>query len=217
LGEQEGLTRSIKGLGYVMLFSGDFENALPVLNEALALAQQINHKGLMEAILNDLIMADALQGNNESAIEHLKERLTYYRNQKDEGGIAWALLWLGFCIFITGDYLHADKLFRESLVIYHRFGNHVFVSLCQIGLAGIALERGQPVYAAKLLSASETLRQSVGGYISPRVRQVNKLDLFLSNTREQLGEAAFTEAWEEGKAIASESLDEIVEYSLKDQ
>jgi non-specific serine/threonine protein kinase len=47
LGDQEGLTRSINGLGYVMLFSGDFENALPVLNETLALARQINNKGLV--------------------------------------------------------------------------------------------------------------------------------------------------------------------------
>jgi hypothetical protein len=171
----------------------------------------------MEAILNDLIMADALQGNNESAIERLEERLTYYRNQEDDWGVAWALLWLGFCILFTGGYLRADKLLRESLVISHRFGNRLFVSLCQIGLAGIALERGQLVRAAILLGASETMRQSIGSYTSPRVRQANKLDFFLSITRERLGEAAFTAAWEAGRLLASEGLDEIVEYTLKDQ
>ncbi len=67
------------------------------------------------------------------------------------------------------------------------------------GLAGVALERGQPERAALLLGAVEAARQSTGGV---RIAYAWQSEWIETQTRAALGEAGFLAAWNAGRQTA---------------
>ncbi len=75
-------------------------------------------------------------------------------------------------------------------------------------MADVAHGQGQPERAARLWGAA-ALRESIGSIGSPLppVEQ-EKVDKTMASAREALGEAAFTAAWDAGRAM---TLDEAVE------
>jgi len=77
-------------------------------------------------------------------------------------------------------------------------------------LASLALHEGDPVVAARLLSAASALRTAIGAPLPPYRREEIERELALVRTA--IGEDAFAAAWEEGRAM---SLDEAVGYALE--
>jgi hypothetical protein len=76
-------------------------------------------------------------------------------------------------------------------------------SYCLQGLAAVAVSRGESDRAARLLGAAEVLLETAG---IPLYAQVD-LELHqraADAAREQLGERAWAEAWEEGRAMSFE-------------
>ncbi len=68
---------------------------------------------------------------------------------------------------------------------------------CLGGLAAIAVSRGQPVRAVRLLSAAESLRETAGVRLPPAERADD--ERILEKTRAQLGTQAFAAAWDTGR------------------
>jgi len=73
----------------------------------------------------------------------------------------------------------------------------------------LAFAGGAGANAARLLSSAEALRDEIGAGVPPYLAKVN--EEALTAIRAQLDDAAFVEAWEEGKAL---TVDEAVALAV---
>ncbi len=100
------------------------------------------------------------------------------------------------------------------MTVAHEMRDAVHVARCMQGLAAVDGERGgEPLRAARLLGAAEALLEAAG---TPSYARGDRgLDrLSAPATRERLGERAWKEARDEGRAMTFE---QAVEYALERQ
>ena len=100
-------------------------------------------------------------------------------------------------------------MLNESVRIYRDLGerHELAINLCRFARAAAA--GGREDAAARILSAAEVLREEIGVTWSYWVVEMN--DVTLAAIRTQLDDAAFAEAWEQGKQL---KLDEAVALAL---
>jgi len=160
---------------------------------------------------NDFLLATALAGLGNQALEarnlsrarvHLEEVAAIARRRRQEPLLANALVDLGFVALEEAAVEEAAANFRASLAICRvERVTHTLVWVVE-GLAAVALVRGEPAVATRLLAATDSLRTEFGfveGYytIGDEVRQRT-----LAAAREKLGEAEFAAALTEGRALS---------------
>jgi len=131
------------------------------------------------------------------------------RELEDTRQTAVALSNLGGAACAHGDYERALTLCRESLVVARDVGdNHLNVE--SIGYLGdAAAARHEPERAARLWGTEDAWREANSVPRFPAVRQ--KQERMVAQAREQLDEATWIAAWEEGRAM---SLERAIQYAL---
>jgi non-specific serine/threonine protein kinase len=110
-----------------------------------------------------------------------------------------------------GDYARALVLYQESLALARLIENKEHIACCMVGLGGVAGALRQAERAARLLSAAETLLDTIGLSLAawPEVRA--DFDRYVAVPRVHLSEEAFAAAWAEGQAL---TLDQAVAEAL---
>ena len=108
----------------------------------------------------------------------------------------------------SGDQERAARHFRDALMLTFEVTDRTNAAYCLQGLAAVAGARGEPGRAARLLGAAEALLETAG---IPLYAQVDRglHQRVAEAAREQLGERAWTEAWDKGRAM---SFEEAVAY-----
>ncbi len=103
----------------------------------------------------------------------------------------------------------AISMLKESHRIHRDLGDPIGIArgLCRV--ARVLASVGRAGTAARLLSSSETLHEELGASLRPWLAQMNEETL--TTVRAQLDEAAFAEAWEEGRLLTA---DEAVALAL---
>src|SRR6185369_11238693 len=99
-----------------------------------------------------------------------------------------------------GDIARAAELGQQSLTLLQEVGaeeTEIAESLDE--MAEVARRQGDARRAASLLGAAETLREGAGAAILPSKRDT--YERTISATRADLDEAAFAEAWAEGRKM----------------
>jgi len=106
-----------------------------------------------------------------------------------------------------GDSERALALYQESWALARQFEFKEGIAQGLLGIGGVASAVRQAERAARLLSAAETLLDSIGLSVAvwPDVRA--DYERYVAAARAQLDEATFAAAWAEGRAL---SLDQIV-------
>jgi hypothetical protein len=79
------------------------------------------------------------------------------------------------------------------------------------GLGSVALHQGHLLDAVRLWAAADALREAAHMHLPPATRASSKYDNDLARARAQLGEALFTAAWAEGRAM---SVEQAIVYAL---
>lgn len=103
--------------------AGNFEDALPLLQDALKLAQAIKDQNLESQILNSIGFAYSGLGKNEPSLEYYYLALAIERKTKDRKAEAFTLLNIGVAYFDLDDYSNTAKTFKEALVVQREVGN----------------------------------------------------------------------------------------------
>lgn len=100
-------------------------------------------------------------------------------------------------------------MLKESTRIYRDLGDlaSIAMNLCRFALA-LAVE-GRAATAAQALASSEALYEEIGTSVDAWIVEMN--DSTLARIRAQLDQAAFAEAWEQGRRL---SLDAAVTLAL---
>jgi Tfp pilus assembly protein PilF len=127
-------------------------------------------------------------------------------------GIAITLDNLGLVAQREGKYAMARALLQESLTLRREVGDKEGIARVLKALAQTAAAEGKGAHAVRLHAASMALYEAMGmHWDTPEL--IAEYERVLDAIRATLGEAAFAEAWEAGRAML---LEEAIEHALEE-
>jgi predicted ATPase len=202
------------GLGVAAMSRADHEAATPHLHESLRFFRDIGVDfGVARATIS-LGMVALMRGDVSRATETLHEGLRVAHRIGDRTGTCITLYNLAQVSLSRGDYDHAAIHFEEGVALAEQVADRANVAYCLEGLATVAGARGEAERSAHLFGAAEGLLEVLGApvydYYNP---DPSMRERTVSATRSRLGDTAFEEARERGRAM---TLEQAVAYALED-
>jgi predicted ATPase/DNA-binding CsgD family transcriptional regulator len=156
------LAKALYEAGWIELFRGDYQRAITLLEEGLALFRELGDKRGVAASLVNLGFATLHLGDEERAAALRQEVEALQREPLDRFTLAWLTTFLALATSYEGDYERSAALARESLAIYRELGDKRGMSLCHTDLGFIELIRGDHESAAGLLEESLSVLRGSG-------------------------------------------------------
>jgi class 3 adenylate cyclase/tetratricopeptide (TPR) repeat protein len=209
MGDRWGISNGIGALGVIAIAQVDYAKAQTLLKEDLALNREMGDKGGVAIDLNNLGSIALIQGDYTVARAMYEESLALCNETNVKTDTAYSLLGLGL-VDLAENHPEAREHIIRSLRLRQEIGEHSLQTSSLIGVAGLTLREGNPQFAAQLLGAVESALKALGAPIESELKNFHAQTL--ADVREQLGEAAFQSAWEEGSQW---SLEEVVKVALE--
>jgi predicted ATPase len=209
LGDRSGIGRALNRLADLCEAEGDLERAESLWKASAAIARETGDtRGLAVALGNvsDVVLR---RGDFSSAVRLIEESLALFRQLDDVHGTAVQLQNLGAALVQRERCDEGVPLLKESLALLHELESPVYAAHAISELASVALSRGDPVVAARLLGSVDAVLEETGGTLAPSERSVYADSM--ATSRGRLDKEAFHAAWERGRSV---TLDEAVEYAL---
>jgi predicted ATPase/transcriptional regulator with XRE-family HTH domain len=198
LGDREGEARVLHKLADLAHDHGDLAGARALFDTCLAIRRAIGDGvGIAEAQigLGDVMLK---QGDRDGAAGCYGAALTLVQARGDQVDRAWALRGLARVARARGEYARAWQLFAESLRLAWAQANPWGIAVCLDGLGGAVAALGDPVWAAVLFGAADSVRAANQLHAVPGA--LPDVDADRAVTRARLGDEAFAAALEEGMA-----------------
>jgi predicted ATPase len=209
-GDPRLIASSLLCLALMVDTKGEHERALTLHAESLDLARKDGDAVVLARAIHNLGEFARIRGEFETAQSHLEEALALFREICDMHGIAVCLADLGEVARARGEIEKARALEREALNLAHGLRDKQVIIWCLENLGEDAATERQTDRAARLLGASEALRQDTGHAPDPsEQRQLERITTLLGA---ELHEEHLARARAEGNAMG---LDEAVEYALQ--
>lgn len=194
VGEPSLLAWVLWGLALATDTVGDIERYERLSREILDLARQAGDEALAIRALGGIGSALHRRGDISRARTFFEEALALARPRHDKWLTSVVTGNLGLAL-VSEDPVQALALLEESLALSYEIGHRLLTVRHLENLAGLLAPSDRAEVAAKLLGASEALRDAFGfaggGPSEARVAAV----------RERLGPAAFEAAWSQGRAM----------------
>jgi non-specific serine/threonine protein kinase len=209
VGDKRGIAWSLGNLANLSSDLGDYERAVELYEEGLALCRELGGAQPLGDYLSSLGYEFLLQGDYQRAAALNEEAATMLRKQGHRGGLQYALDNLGWAALVRGDREQANSLHKESLALCRELGDQLVASESMEGLACSAGIRGEAERAARMFGAAQALREAVGYEHAPREQALRVP--YLAAARARLDKALWEAAFTEGQAM---TLEEAVEYAL---
>jgi predicted ATPase len=208
LGDAWGAAYSIFMLGIIATEESDWAKALPLFEESLRAFRELGDEHYILLATDGLAWMYRALGDRERSRSLHEGLLDRARAQSDEVVVAVQLFQLASFAFEEGRVQDAFRMLKESLRINrdHDRPGGIAENLCHFAEFLAADRRAE--MAVRLLSKAEALSEEIGG-VPSWVAELNEKTLITLHA--QLDEAAFGEAWEQGRAL---TLDEAVTLAL---
>ena len=204
-GDASAIGSVLESLGILSFYREDFERAVRFHEEGLTVWRELHDARMIAPTLVNLGEAVQYQGGLEEAEASYQEALSLFRELGDKGGTAFALAHLGKVGLARNDADRAKSMFTESLVLRAQVGEKLSIVESLEGLAQVVCAQGEAAQGVRLFGATEALRAELGAPLPASYTQERKLTL--AAARNDLGEAAFRQAWNDGRAL---SLDQAI-------
>ena len=124
IGDLASLASTIGNLGILYTDLHDYEQAIKLQNEQLAIARQINSPEAEASALLSLGIVQQLLGNYRQAINHFQDSLSIAQAIDDVSKEFHSLNNLGVVYVALGQYEQALTLYEQALAISQRTGDH---------------------------------------------------------------------------------------------
>jgi predicted ATPase/DNA-binding SARP family transcriptional activator/DNA-binding CsgD family transcriptional regulator len=214
LGDRAGMLLAVENLGHALAHHSTPEVAEPIVAEVEELLGGSSDPHIRAQFTNFLGFAAQVERDHEQTRKLWKEALVLYREVGDAGNIARCLPSLGMVTLACRYVDEAAAYFEEGLAMERDVGYKTVVFFYLMGISAVAAHRGQARRAAKLYGAAEKLRESEGISLNAFASIDYDYEGYVASVRDALGDRAFEEAWNEGRAL---SLSAAVEYALGDE
>jgi tetratricopeptide (TPR) repeat protein len=195
-GSDAEISTAVTNLANALAALGRVEEAIVLYDEALEVSRRLDVPArVATAVINRGDMANIV-GRYEEAIGFLQRGLGYAREQQLRGGVTVALLNLATSTFMLGRDDEAESYARQSAEDPDITDIETMALLI---LAGIANRRGDRIGAARLVGASESLRDATGYELEPGEHAV------VATVRAEMGnlgdDPSVEAAYREGRAL----------------
>jgi Transposase len=181
-----------------------------LFEQSLALRRKLGDKRNIANSLCYLGSVALLEGDYDAATGLLDESLALGRDLGNLLIVSVGLANQSLVTLAAGDAPRAAALCIESLALSHELGDRRTSVECLHALAGIAAVQAEPLRAALLSGAAESLHAEIKAPPSPAERMVG--DRFLPIARAAVDDQSFEAAWVEGRQMA---YDAAVTYALE--
>jgi len=181
---------------------GDFDRARSRCHESAAVARSAGDVRL-EALAYFMLAEGHLHGGRYADVRDVGgHALELARAAGDREVIAIVLARLGMAAAHERRLDEATEHLAEALGHAHALGFPETAAWCCEGLALVSAERGDPVRAARLLGAGESLRRTSGGVVQPAEGAAREAALV--TIREALAAEQLQAALEDGRRLSLE-------------
>jgi tetratricopeptide (TPR) repeat protein len=207
-----GIADALRELAAVSSLTGDRAKAKALYEEGIVLCRELGYKLRLGDFLNILGYTLLLEGDYERGAALNEEAAVLLRERGYKGGsLEFVLDNLGWAALLQGDHERARTSYRESLTLCKELGNRMIASESLEGMACVSAAEGDAERAARLFGGAEALHEATGDQHTPEEAALR--EPYLAMARSQLDEAAWHEAWTEGRAM---TLEEAISYALEE-
>jgi tetratricopeptide (TPR) repeat protein len=208
LGHLSGVAMCLGDLAQITVETGGFSSPGPFLEDAYLSYRQLGNQ-VGEAWMLWLYGKIALsQYDYQQASTYFEKSVTLY----EKVGVLWSS-WphvsLAYALLRQGDIVQAGKNFEICLQKFQKEDNVIGVIYTIEGLASLHVYQERPKHAAHLFAWADFRREELGDY-RPSIEQID-VDKDMATCLAKMGEAAFSDAYEEGKKM---SLEEAIAHAL---
>ena len=200
---------SLFSLALVSHRRGDPERTAELYEESMSLFRELGDKHGLAYGLNNLGLMALSQGDLVRA-EKLTEESVALLRELGSRGDAEGLCNLGWMALLRDDLGKAADLYEETLTVAWDIERNPVVLSALEGFACLAGARGESARAARLWGASQTLREGKG--VPWDADFLAEAEARISVVRSGMGEEAWEEASEEGRAM---TLEDAISYALE--
>jgi predicted ATPase/class 3 adenylate cyclase len=208
LGDAWGTAYSAYALGDFVGNDGDLVRAQQLFAESVRVFSDLGDNHYTQLATRMLAWTYHRLGDLDRGRALLEENLRRARAGSDEFSQAGTLNALAMIAVDQRRAQDAVSMLAEAYPIWRDLGNLIGIVAVLGRLASVLATAGRAETSARLLSCSETLREEIGH----RARWLTTMnDETLTTIGTQLDEAAFAEAWEQGRKLTA---DEAVALAL---
>jgi predicted ATPase/DNA-binding CsgD family transcriptional regulator len=198
-GDAIGEALALFQLSFVARHERDHDAAVDRSEEALARFRALRCKRWLPWAAQRAGIERMGRGDHDRAARLFREAINLFLEMGNEGGTAMALCNLGLALHGEGDVAGAELLLRAVLKREAALERVWEITDVLLGLADVALTRGQARRAALLLGATEALRQQ-GDYARHGWAR-DTYDRVLAGARAVLGEDHVNALWQHGRGL----------------
>ncbi len=212
VGDQLNLARALAFLAASRVGSAaQYEDALSIAEEALAIFRTVGNKPGMAQVLNIIGEIARVQGDHERAQAAYEACLLVVRETGEARREAMCFNNLGSVMMNRGEVQRAKGLFHDALVKRLEVGHDKRGMLTNIlFLSGAIAAEGEPQRAARLFGAVKAILETMGVELEPADQPEYHRDL--AYVRARLDDATFDACWNEGRSF---SLQQTIAYALE--
>jgi predicted ATPase/DNA-binding SARP family transcriptional activator/DNA-binding CsgD family transcriptional regulator len=215
LGDKDDIAAGLTDLGKVaVLGQRDDIPLAAVLDELRELKPGLRTRNSLASLLILEGLVALGRGELERSAKLHEESLKLSRKTRDTQQMILCLGNLGTTALLRADYEGAGPPLRESLRLGWETDYKVTIQFSLNGLAYVAAGLEQPVRAARLWGAVESMQEVYGVHVTAIAHTITDHEARQAAARSQLGEEAWSGAWADGKAMP---LERAIEYALSEE
>jgi predicted ATPase/class 3 adenylate cyclase len=209
-GNETTIAAALHSLACTKLDASEYGEARSLFEQSLALRRKLGDKRNIANSLGYLGSLALLEGDYDDATALLDESLALGRDLGNLLIVSAALANESLVALAAGHAGRAAALCIEGLALSHELGDKRTTVECLHALAGIAAVQGEPIQAALLSGAAESVHAEIKAPPSPAERMVS--ERFLRIARAAVDEESFSDSWARGRRM---SYDAAVAHALE--
>jgi tetratricopeptide (TPR) repeat protein len=214
LGNLSEIAWCLTTLTYQEIMGGNFYPPAAWLEEAKILYRELGDQVNEADVLDTAGLLAYRRGDYQQAYPYFEQAITLYDNVAGTLWSAWPRARMAYAFAAEGNYRQARKNFEVCLQQFRQ--NNGFASLIGVvftieGLASVYVKTGRLELATRLFAWTDAMREKLNNRRPPVEQGDVAKDITVCI--EKLGEAAFSNAYQEGKTMA---IEEAMAYALEE-
>ena len=215
VGDEPCAAYALTLMGLSQMRRGNVEGATARFEESLPLLRRSGEEQTVPLVLVWLGSTSLVDGDRGRAARMFGEALARARQRGDRLGTNIALYSLAQIALSEASYAKAESMLAEGLASSRQMGDQANLSYFLEGLAVVAGARGEARRSARMLGAAQGSMEEAGATVYNYYMPDRALyERTLAAARARLDEAAWTAAWEEGRAMTAE---QAVEHAVVEE